>query len=778
MDYKQKYLKYKEKYITLKNQKGGSKEEIESKIKKLEPRCAKTSFSQHVGECWNDALQTLICYSDEIKETVQNKLLNLTPTEIIDLAYFNKREKYLPPIYRRSSTDDEQSKIATKFEKRLVKYLTLLQQRLCMHIDGEKPICKLEEGSSCPITDFNKFLVEDETDTREKTFKRRSSIVSGIGTAYMGNKMTFKNPTVEAHAGDSSITPMVMLILSFCLLDNNEMVIPINIKYEELNKYDIDDFFAILTNTSNHATGFYICNSEELFYNDNKMTKTPELKYKVNWKDLLKKCIEEKIIIFINVGTYIYLKYGNGVITKIMEDGVEVPVNDLKEKKLSLGDELHNLFLLKKEEINDDEIDDKLQYYFTLGDLTYGTLKNITDVNVEFNGMSLLLFSLRYPKLFDELLKKDELELPETNIIYNIVNKLYAMDPEVKKIPGYVDKEEMDIIELLKIVEKSKYKYLFFEKIYRELSLIEFILYYSYSTKIIEYLLNANLINCDERMSDGKLLFEYFVNKIPDDYELRTDVELRKKIINYALKNYHVVVTRDNFLNIFNRYLEDNYIKYLEIIVEKMENVNVRTSTNYDIINFFIDINISSFIPILIKKGADINAKTNERSVLYNLLDEKMPIEFIKMLLNNNVVIDSESFFYILNNYDVEKNKEFIYSIFCTCKNFNIQDNYNKPFLMEIVERKYPFDLIKYAIEQGADVNSQYDDASVLYMAVENDNLDLIKLLIEKGADVNFKYEDIMSKLVDEEEEYKPLSLLDVAKSSEVVDLLKKYLPE
>jgi hypothetical protein len=188
---KSKYLKYKQKCVNLINQLGGSKEEIYAKIKSLEPRCARTSFSQHLGECWNDAIQMLLCYSDEIKETVQNKLLNLTPKEIIDLAYYNGREKFLPPIYRRSNTDSEQQEISNKFEKRLSKYLALLQQRLCMHIDGEKPICRLEEGSSCPITDFNKYLVEDDTEKRPKAFKRDSSIISGIGTAYLGRKFIF-----------------------------------------------------------------------------------------------------------------------------------------------------------------------------------------------------------------------------------------------------------------------------------------------------------------------------------------------------------------------------------------------------------------------------------------------------------------------------------------------------------------------------------------------------------------------------------------------------------
>jgi hypothetical protein len=48
--------------------------------------CDKRGFKQHKGECWNDSIQTMICFSDGIKHFVQRKLWNLSADEIIEFA--------------------------------------------------------------------------------------------------------------------------------------------------------------------------------------------------------------------------------------------------------------------------------------------------------------------------------------------------------------------------------------------------------------------------------------------------------------------------------------------------------------------------------------------------------------------------------------------------------------------------------------------------------------------------------------------------------------------
>ena len=50
MDFKIKYLKYKQKYLLLKKQKGGSSV------------CHENPNVQHLGECWSDSIQTIFMF--------------------------------------------------------------------------------------------------------------------------------------------------------------------------------------------------------------------------------------------------------------------------------------------------------------------------------------------------------------------------------------------------------------------------------------------------------------------------------------------------------------------------------------------------------------------------------------------------------------------------------------------------------------------------------------------------------------------------------------------
>ncbi len=54
-NYYEKYIKYKQKYVTLKNQYGGA-------------QCLTHGFRQHIGECWHDSLSMLLLQSDKTSD--------------------------------------------------------------------------------------------------------------------------------------------------------------------------------------------------------------------------------------------------------------------------------------------------------------------------------------------------------------------------------------------------------------------------------------------------------------------------------------------------------------------------------------------------------------------------------------------------------------------------------------------------------------------------------------------------------------------------------------
>ena len=66
MDYKIKYLKYKNKYLNLKTN-------IKQKGAKLCEKCPVKGFIQHSGECWHDSYSMMILFSNDISDDIQDK---------------------------------------------------------------------------------------------------------------------------------------------------------------------------------------------------------------------------------------------------------------------------------------------------------------------------------------------------------------------------------------------------------------------------------------------------------------------------------------------------------------------------------------------------------------------------------------------------------------------------------------------------------------------------------------------------------------------------------
>ena len=69
MDYYKKYLKYKNKYINLKNQIGG--------VHSI-PCTSGIAFHNRVGTCWNVSLHMLFIFGTATIDMVQEKLMNDT----------------------------------------------------------------------------------------------------------------------------------------------------------------------------------------------------------------------------------------------------------------------------------------------------------------------------------------------------------------------------------------------------------------------------------------------------------------------------------------------------------------------------------------------------------------------------------------------------------------------------------------------------------------------------------------------------------------------------
>lgn len=389
-----KYQKYMQKNKLLIKQTGGTRlTELQDKITYVTPHCLDGDmFHQHMGECGNDSIQMLFCFCDGIKESVQQKLLNLTPAEIIEIAYLTGREKYLAPYYRRDATDEQQNKIAIKMETRLMKYLHFLQTRLCSHLDKhEIPYCNaLPPGTSdltCSKYDKYNIVSDEPTESDHIVLKRRLSTVSGIGAAMkLGKLVNRKDHNVLNHPVHMSDTTIFINILAFCLLNGNDVIISDIYKINEIDINEIDHMSAIicsmekksLLSASSHIICFYICNDVEMFF-DNEYGNI-----EFSWKNMLKYYNEhsDTYKLFVchtkSTNTYTFILKNNDDDSVIVwNPNGTIENTTYTEYKTTSQYIFSNLITIQKQHINDDDINTILKNDFMRADISHCSLKNV-----------------------------------------------------------------------------------------------------------------------------------------------------------------------------------------------------------------------------------------------------------------------------------------------------------------------------------------------------------------------------------------------------------------
>jgi hypothetical protein len=257
-------MKYKKKYLEL----SGKKKEEFDKLNDILTRykqdytsltyCDKTGFKQHQGECWNDSIQTLFCFSDSIKNQVQRKLFNLSAEDIVEFAFLRKRNIYLPYIYKYNDSN------LKRMKDKLIKYIKLLQERLYLYLSYDKSIKIKPRVVRC---------------------SRRDSKVIGIEGALTGLEISrnidLKREVLISdetdHGGDNIEFITLINLLSIIFLDNPNVLIIENINFSNNSNINlITDKIAFIVITSvgelskdEHWTGFFKCNNKLFYYDDN-----------------------------------------------------------------------------------------------------------------------------------------------------------------------------------------------------------------------------------------------------------------------------------------------------------------------------------------------------------------------------------------------------------------------------------------------------------------------------------------------------------------------------
>ena len=109
--------------------------------------------------------------------------------------------------------------------------------------------------------------------------KRQKSEIAGIGSAVKGLKMlNRKEISLKKHGASDEEIISIINILSFSLLNDNNVLTTKKINPDELTHEFIDSSLGMLVITPGHATSFYICDGVSVYFNDNFG------KVKMDWK--------------------------------------------------------------------------------------------------------------------------------------------------------------------------------------------------------------------------------------------------------------------------------------------------------------------------------------------------------------------------------------------------------------------------------------------------------------------------------------------------------------
>lgn len=101
-----------------------------------------------------------------------------------------------------------------------------------------------------------------------------------------------------------------------------------------------------------------------------------------------------------------------------------------------------------------------------------------------------------------------------------------------------------------------------------------------------------------------------------------------------------------------------------------------------------------------------------------------------------------EAFLKAIKNGNLDKINEYVLN------GFNINQKIKGDTILYLAISAKKFEIAKYLIEKGADINANNKTGeSILFLVLKFNNLDMIKYLVENGADINAKNKDDLSVL-------------------------------
>jgi len=222
-------------------------------------------FHNYKGECWHNALTSILCFCDELKENIFNQFTTSSTKNIIS----NARKKFITlPLNIEKENIDE-------FYAHMKHYIGSIKTRV------------LQLGTP------NFTIVNKKLSCEQKTSIRCIKYIYNITNINIINNMK-RHFNINSHSGSLDTYMTIISIFNHFLLNNKCIVIKDdifnNIKYSLSNLNKCIGMIIRLTKKDtkiNHLVALYKNNNKYIFYNDNNGIKI------YNWKKYLNLSINE-----------------------------------------------------------------------------------------------------------------------------------------------------------------------------------------------------------------------------------------------------------------------------------------------------------------------------------------------------------------------------------------------------------------------------------------------------------------------------------------------------